>query len=146
MSSRNTRINCARCRTSRKTLYHRDSLGYCFDANKTFLTFLFSNRNIGIQFLKDVGFIRSKVQCNSCGRDMTWYAESNVPRPMPRAFQLLISVTQRHLTTQVWRAVIHHRATSAMFSAPPLNFVEITLSRMTAAPTATFQQLFLIVL
>ena len=52
-----------------KTSYQRDSMGYCGDANKTFLTFLFSNSSIGIQFLKDAGLIRSKVQCNSCGRD-----------------------------------------------------------------------------
>ena len=51
------------------TSYQRDSLGYCGDVNKTFLTFLFSNSSIGIQFLKDAGLIRSKVQCNSCGRD-----------------------------------------------------------------------------
>jgi hypothetical protein len=39
-----------------KTSYRRDSLGYSIDANRNFLT--------GIQFLKDVGLIRSKVQCN----------------------------------------------------------------------------------
>ena len=47
-----------------KTSYQRDSLGYCDDANKTFLTFQSSNSAIGIQFLKDSGLIRSKVQCN----------------------------------------------------------------------------------
>jgi len=57
------------------TYFRWDSLGYPGDVNKLFLTFLFSDRNINIQFLKDVGLIRSKVQCNSCGRDMTWYAD-----------------------------------------------------------------------
>ena len=57
------------------TSFRRDSLGYPGDANKLFLTFLFCDRNIGMQFLKDVGLICSKVQCNSCGRDMTWYAD-----------------------------------------------------------------------
>ena len=38
-----------------KTSYQRDSLGYCGDANNTFLTFLFSNRDVGIQFLMDAG-------------------------------------------------------------------------------------------
>ena len=47
------------------TSFGRDSLGYPGDANKLFLTFLFSDRNIGIQY---VGLVRSKVQCNSCGR------------------------------------------------------------------------------
>ena len=55
--------------------FRRDSLGYCGDANKLFLTFLFNDHAIGLQFLKDVGLIRSKVQCNSCGRDMTWHAD-----------------------------------------------------------------------
>jgi len=54
-----------------RTSFRRDSLGYCGDANKLFLAFLFSDHTIGLQFLKDVGLIRSKVQCNSCGRDMT---------------------------------------------------------------------------
>jgi hypothetical protein len=62
-----------------KISYHRDSLGYCGDENETIFTFLFCNRDIGNQFMKDAGLIRSKVQCNSCGRDMTWYAEPSVP-------------------------------------------------------------------
>ena len=57
------------------TFFRRDSLGYPCDANKLFLMFLFSDRNIDIQFLKDIGLTRSKVQCNSCGRDMTSYAD-----------------------------------------------------------------------
>jgi hypothetical protein len=55
--------------------FRRDSLGYPGDVNKLFLTFLFSDHNIGIQFLKDVGLICSKFQCNLCSRDMTWYAD-----------------------------------------------------------------------
>ena len=30
--------------------------------------------DFGIQFLKDAGLIRSKVTCNTCGRDMKWCA------------------------------------------------------------------------
>ena len=44
--------------------------------NAGFLIFLFSDKDMGIQFLKDVGLIRSKVPCNTCGRDMTWCADS----------------------------------------------------------------------
>ena len=58
-----------------RTSFRRDSLGYCGDAKKLFLTFLFSDHAVGLQFLKDVGLIRSKVQCNSCGHDMTWHAD-----------------------------------------------------------------------
>jgi len=32
-----------------------------------------------MQFLKDVGLLRSKVQCDTCGRDMTWSAEPSIP-------------------------------------------------------------------
>ena len=57
------------------TSFRRDSLGYPCDANKLFLTFLFSDRNIDIQFLKDIWLTRSKVQCNSSSRHMTSYAD-----------------------------------------------------------------------
>jgi hypothetical protein len=42
--------------------------------NKEFLTFLFYNNDLAIQFLQDVGLLRRKVQCNKCDRDMTWCA------------------------------------------------------------------------
>jgi hypothetical protein len=41
------------------------------DANKSFLTYLFIDMDLGIHFLKDLGMIRHKVKCNTCGRDMT---------------------------------------------------------------------------
>jgi hypothetical protein len=62
-----------------KTLFQRDSLGCSGDPNKIFLTFLFCDNRIGVQFLKDAGLIRRKVECNCCGRDMTCYAERSVP-------------------------------------------------------------------
>ena len=40
-----------------------------------FLTFLFSDKDLGIHFLKDAVLIRSKVPCNTCGPDMTWCAD-----------------------------------------------------------------------
>ena len=43
--------------------------------NVGFLIFLFRDKDLGIQFLKDAGLIRSKVPCNTCGRDMTWCAD-----------------------------------------------------------------------
>jgi len=39
--------------------------------NRMFLTFLFGHQELPIQFLKDVGLIPSKVQCNICQRDTT---------------------------------------------------------------------------
>ena len=84
-----------------ETSFRRDSLGYCGDANKLFLTFLFSDHAIGLQFLKDVGLIRSKVQCNSCGFDMTWHADQ-------RDLQLSVPVRQRHLATQLSHSPLDH--------------------------------------
>jgi hypothetical protein len=49
--------------------FGRATLGDDDDANKLFLTYLFIDKELGIQFLKDVGLIR-KVTCNTCGRDM----------------------------------------------------------------------------
>jgi len=37
-----------------------------FGPNKIFLTFLFCDQAMAIQFLKNVGLLRSKVQCNTC--------------------------------------------------------------------------------
>jgi len=61
-----------------KTSYGRVSLVDDDEVNKLFLMFLFSDTDLGIQFLKDVGLFRSKVPCNTWGRDLTWCAE---PKP-----------------------------------------------------------------
>ena len=55
--------------------YGRAALGDGSESNKQFLTCLFSDKDLGIQFLKDVGLLRSKVTCNILGCDMTWWAE-----------------------------------------------------------------------
>jgi hypothetical protein len=52
--------------------YGRAVLGKNGVANKMFLSFLCSNREVGVQFLKDVGFLLSKVVCNTCNCDMAW--------------------------------------------------------------------------
>jgi len=58
-----------------RSSFGRRSLGKDGEANKLLLSFLFSDMDLGIQFLKDAGLIRSKVTCNTCGRDMTWCAD-----------------------------------------------------------------------
>jgi hypothetical protein len=45
--------------------------------NRIFLTCHFSDMALAIEFMKDVGLIRSKVRCNTCDRDTTWWAEPN---------------------------------------------------------------------
>jgi len=59
-----------------KRSYGHSVVGINGCVNAGFLIFLFSDKDMGIQFLKDVGLIRSKVPCNTCGRDMTWCADS----------------------------------------------------------------------
>jgi len=71
------------------TFLRRDSLWYPSDVNKLFLALLFSEHAICVQFLKDVGLIRNKVQRNSCGRDSTWYADPSVFSHTANLLQLL---------------------------------------------------------
>jgi len=47
--------------------------------NRDFVTYVFCDHGLAVQFLKDVGLIRSKVQCNTCDRDMTWCAHPTFP-------------------------------------------------------------------
>jgi hypothetical protein len=38
--------------------------------------YLFSEQSTATEFLKDVGLLRSKMQCDACGRDMARSADS----------------------------------------------------------------------
>ena len=51
--------------------YRRRMLRQDDGPNRDFLTYLFCDDGLAMQFLKDVGLLRSKVQCNTCDRDMT---------------------------------------------------------------------------
>ena len=57
-----------------KRQFGRTAVGINGSVNMGFLTFLIRNKDMGIQFLKDVGLIHNKVPCNICGQDMTWRA------------------------------------------------------------------------
>jgi hypothetical protein len=46
-------------------------------SNRIFLTYLFSDQALVIPFPKDVGWIRSKVQCNNCGGDVVRRTKSS---------------------------------------------------------------------
>jgi hypothetical protein len=54
------------------TSYGHATLGEEERANKLFITFLFSKKNVGIEFLKDVGLLRSSMVCSVCGCQMSW--------------------------------------------------------------------------
>lgn len=55
--------------------YGHPALGINGNVNRDFLTFLFSDKDVGIEFLKDMSLIHSKVPCNTCGRVMKWCAD-----------------------------------------------------------------------
>jgi hypothetical protein len=55
-----------------RSSFGRDALGDDSTANKLFLMYLFIDMDLAIQFLKDMGLLRTQVTCNTCGRDMTW--------------------------------------------------------------------------
>lgn len=69
-------------RTSSMTLfilsmpYGRVVFGQNGVANKLFLTFVFSNKEAGVQFLKDVGLLHIEVACNTRGCHTSWCADS----------------------------------------------------------------------
>jgi len=46
---------------------------------RDFLTYLFCDNGFAMQFLNDVGLLRSNVQCNTCGRGMTWSVQPSIP-------------------------------------------------------------------
>jgi len=48
--------------------------------NKTFFPYLFCDRDMAIQFMKDVGLLRNEVYCNTCGGYMTWSTHPNIPQ------------------------------------------------------------------
>jgi len=45
--------------------------------------------DIGNQFLKDMGLIRSKVTCNTCGRNMTWCADPKKVHQFTKFLQIV---------------------------------------------------------
>jgi len=60
--------------------YGRRMLQHDGGPNRYFLMYLFSEQSIAIEFLRDVGLLQNKMQCNTCGRDMAWSADSNLPK------------------------------------------------------------------
>ena len=48
------------------------------DPKTYFLTYLFWEQSMAIQFLQDIGLLRCKMKCNTCGRHMTWLADRNI--------------------------------------------------------------------
>ena len=62
-----------------RSSYGRPMLREDGGPNRNFLTYVFCDQGFAMQFLTVVGLLRSKVQCNTCGQDMKWFAESTIP-------------------------------------------------------------------
>jgi hypothetical protein len=92
--------------------YGRGMLGKDGAPNGLFLTYLFGDQELAIQFLKDVGLIRSKVQCNICERDTTWTADPNRPEEFTwRCRKIVAGVRCRG------SASIRHGSVAAQYSS-----------------------------
>jgi hypothetical protein len=63
----------------RAEVFIRMSLQEDGGPNRNFLTYLLRDKAISMQFLMDVGLLRSKVQCNTRGRGKMWSAEPTIP-------------------------------------------------------------------
>jgi len=59
-----------RCQNVPRLSYGRRMLTEDGAPNRFFLMYLFCNESMTIQYLKDIELLRSKMQCNTCGRDM----------------------------------------------------------------------------
>ena len=59
------------------TTFGRATLGANSVSNKLFLAFLFSDPDVGVQFLKNVALIRSSMLCCKCGSQMSWCVHTN---------------------------------------------------------------------
>jgi hypothetical protein len=59
------------------TTFGRATLGADGVANKLFIAFLFSDPDVGVQLLKDMGLIQSSMVCCKCGSQMSWCVDTN---------------------------------------------------------------------
>ena len=59
------------------TTFGGATLGANVLPNKLFLSFLFSDPDVAVQFVKDVGLIRRSMMCCKCGSQMYWCVDTN---------------------------------------------------------------------
>ena len=57
--------------------YGRPMLAEDGGPNAMFFTCLSCDEPMALEFLQEVGLLRSKEQCNTCGGDMTWCVDSS---------------------------------------------------------------------
>jgi hypothetical protein len=62
--------------------------------NRFFLTYLFTDQAVAIEFLQDVGLLRSQMPCNTCGQDMAWTSDSSHREGFRTRCQRRVAVTR----------------------------------------------------
>ena len=76
--SMTTKSECGECRRCRGFHTHNEWWGQTVLRTGSFFYSLLNDHAMAIEFLKDIGFIQRTMQCNSCGRDMTWSEHPDV--------------------------------------------------------------------
>jgi hypothetical protein len=59
------------------TMFGLSTLGANSVASKLFFAFLFSDSDVGDQFLRDVGLIPSSMVCCKCRSQKSWFVDTN---------------------------------------------------------------------
>ena len=95
-----------------RSSHHLRACGHWRDgvAKKLFLAFLFSDKEVGIQFLKDLGLLRSSVVCSVC-------VDAYVKDAFRWRCRKKISASQGNVSTS-----IRH---GSWFTQSNLNFMEV---------------------
>jgi len=101
------------------TTYGRPTLGASGVRNKLFLVFLFSEHDVGVEFLKDVGQIPSSMACCRCGSQMSWCFDKSVQDHYRWRWPRAISATACRASIS-----IKH---DTWFQQSNLNFMEVLL-------------------
>ena len=79
--------------------------------NKLFLVFLFSEHDVGVQFLKNVGLIPSTMVCCRCGSQMSWCVNKSVRDHYRRRCLWAISANTCLLLSQLGKVLGFSRVT-----------------------------------
>jgi hypothetical protein len=116
------------------TTYGRATHGADGVANKLLLAFLFANNDVGVQFLRDVGLIRSTMVCHKCGLQMSWCVDANRNDGCRWRCRRIVSSSACSASTS-----IRH---GSWFQQSHLNFMEVMFLTyiVRRVPACTIQQ------
>ena len=114
--------------------YGRTTMGPSGVPNKMFITFLFSDHDVGVQFLKFVGLYPSSMVCCKCGWQMTWCVDSIVKDGYRGRYMTAISASTCRVSTSVRHGT--------RFQQSNMNFMEVVFLThiVRRVPARTIQQ------